>query len=53
MRLLDSLRAEHASLALALANRDRIAFTRLAATIKRHERALADQLAVWQRSLPG
>lgn len=52
VRLLDSLRAEHASLALALGNRDRIAFTRLAATIKRHERALADQLAVWQRSLP-
>lgn len=52
VRLLDSLRAEHASLATALANRDRPEFTRLAATIRRHERALAQQLATWQRSLP-
>jgi hypothetical protein len=52
VRLLDRLRAEHASLALALSAHDSLGFGRAAGTIKAHERALASQLAVWQRSLP-
>ena len=52
VRLLDSLRAEHASLADALAVRDSAGFTRIAATVKRHEQELASQLTAWQRSLP-
>jgi hypothetical protein len=52
VRLLDSLRAEHASLAVALGTRDAAAFDRLADTIRLHEDRLADQLRAWQRSLP-
>lgn len=52
VRLLDRLRAEHLSLALALSTHDRVAFTRAAGTIASHEKRLARRLALWQRSLP-
>jgi hypothetical protein len=52
VRVLDRLRAEHLSLALALGIHDRVAFARAAGTIGAHEDRLARRLAAWQRSLP-
>ncbi|HEX7297941.1 MAG TPA: hypothetical protein VF257_02975 [Solirubrobacteraceae bacterium] len=52
VRLLDRLRAEHVSLAAALATQDRTGFARAAGTIAAHEARLAKRLDAWQRSLP-
>jgi hypothetical protein len=52
VRLLDRLRAEHLSLAAAIAIQDRVGFARATGTIASHEARLARSLATWQRSLP-
>jgi hypothetical protein len=52
VKLLDRLRAEHASLALAIVDHDSIGFSRAAGTISSHEARLADELETWQKSLP-
>jgi hypothetical protein len=52
VRLLDRLRAEHVSLASAIATQDRVGFARATGTIASHEARLAKSLATWQRSLP-
>jgi hypothetical protein len=52
VRLLDSLRAEHVSVAAALGVQDGPRFARVAKTIVAHEARLAKSLATWQSSLP-